>query len=116
MRSFPSRWAYRTGTPSSATRSTRSAPKSRLTSAGAGPWVIRVHAHDSIMEQVRLHDTPPVDGSRVADPDQVGLGQPVRLAPHPAPDLGADAAQPDAHPRGTADRAGQPRHRQHLDE
>ena len=36
------------------------------------------------MEQVGLHDAAPVDGGAVAELDQVGLGQPVGLAPHAA--------------------------------
>jgi hypothetical protein len=33
-----------------------------------------VHAHDSIMEQVRLHNASPVDRRPVAEGDEVGLG------------------------------------------
>ncbi len=39
-----------------------------------------------VVEQVGLHDAAPVDGGAVAQLDEVGLGQPVGLAPHAAPD------------------------------
>ena len=68
------------------------------------------------MEQVGLHDTAAVDRGRIAQPDQVRLRQPVGLAPDTAADARAEAAQPRAHHGGTADRAGQPRHREYLDE
>ena len=45
-----------------------------------------VHAQHPVVEQVGLHHAAPVDGGAVAQLDQVGLGQPVGLAPHAAAD------------------------------
>ena len=52
-----------------------------------------------IMEQVRLHHAAPVDGGAVAELDEVGLGQPVRLAPDATSDLRAQGPQPDVQHR-----------------
>ena len=60
--------------------------------------------------QPRLTVAPFVEG------DQVGLGQPVRLAPDAAADLGAERAQPQVHHRRAAGGAGEPRRRDRLDE
>ena len=54
-----------------------------------------VHAEHAVMEQVRLHDAAAVDGRAVAQLDQVGLGQPVGLAPDALADCGAHRPQPD---------------------
>ena len=57
------------------------------------------HAHHTIMEQMRLQDAPTVHADAVAEPDEVGLGQPVGLAPDPAPDPGAEAPEPQGQRR-----------------
>ena len=55
----------------------------------------RVHAEHPVVEQVRLHDAAAVDGRSVVEGDEVGLGQPVGVAPDAAPDLRAEQPQPD---------------------
>ena len=75
-----------------------------------------VHPHDAVMEQVGLHHAPAVDGGAVAQRHQVGLGQPVRLAPHAAADLRAQRPQPQVHHRRAAGGAGEPRRGNRLDE
>ena len=59
-------------------------------------------AHDPVVEEVGLHDAAAADGGAVADRDEVGLGQPVRLTPDAAADLRAQRAQPHVHHQGAA--------------
>ena len=51
-----------------------------------------VHAQHPVVEEVGLHHAALVDGDAVAQLDEVGLGQPVGLAPHAAADLRAERA------------------------
>ena len=65
----------------------------------AAPEDDPVHGQHPVVEQVRLHDAALVDGGPVAELDQVGLGQPVGLAPDAAADLRAHRAEPDVEQR-----------------
>ena len=76
----------------------------------------RVHAHDPIMEQMCLQHAPAVHGGRVAERHQVGLGQPVGLAPDPATDAGAERPQPHGERRRAVRGRSQPRHGDDLEE
>ena len=101
------------------------APSSRLAAGSTTPCgprlapaseLHRVHAHDPIMEQMCLQHAPAVHGGRVAERHQVGLGQPVRLAPDAAADARAERPQPHGE-RRRADRGrSQPRHGDDLEE
>ena len=70
-----------------------------------------VHPHDPVVEQVGLYDAAAVDGGALLQGDEVGLGQPVRLTPDTAADLGAQRPQPQIHHRRAAGGAGEPRRR-----
>ena len=93
----------RRASPARPGRPWRSAP---TTAAGrmmpCGPMVAPVaevdgvHTHHPVMEQVGLQHAPAVDAHAVAEPHQVGLGQPVGLAPHAPADPRAERAQPHA--------------------
>ena len=82
----------------------------------AGPEAHHVHAQHPIVEQVRLHHAPLVDGHAVPELDQVGLGQPVGLAPHATADSCAQRAQPDVEGPGPGGGPGEPGRGDHLDE
>ncbi len=85
-------------------------------SVAPGSRVDPVHAHDSIMEEVGLHDASAIDRGPVAEGHEVGLGQPVAVAPDAATDLRAERAQPRGQRGGSGGRTSEPRRGHHFDE
>ena len=75
-----------------------------------------IHAHDSIMEQVRLHDAAAIDRRSIAEAHEVCLRQPVAVAPDATTDRCAEGAQPHGEGRGSGGRLREPGCRDHLDE
>ena len=66
------------------------------------PEINFVHAHDSVMEDMRLENTSSVDGDAVAERNEVKFWQPARLAPYSPSDLRSHAAKPEVN-NGRAD-------------